>query len=255
MGNHVHLLIETGRIPLSKILQGINQSYTIYFNRKYRTVGHLFQGRYKAILCDRDKYLLALTKYIHLNPIRANIIRSLVEYPWSSFPAYIGKAPKGIVNTDRILRMFSENRAEARRLLLDFMNDGKVMKKEEVYSTIDQRLLGDDDFVEKVINKYDGEIRKEKRKRGESLFDIANAIEEFSGVSLEGIRAMSKSRKNSTGRALLSIIASEYGYSGQEIADFIRRDPAIVTRHIKEKGNLKAEKQKVIHILDGMNKR
>jgi len=73
MDNHVHLLIETGETPLSKILQGINQSYTLYFNRLYRTVSHLFQGRYKAILCDRDNYLLALLKYIHQNPLRVGI--------------------------------------------------------------------------------------------------------------------------------------------------------------------------------------
>lgn len=71
MSNHVHLLIETRQIPLSKILQGINQSYTMYFNRRYKTVGHLFQGRYKAILCDKDAYLLSLIKYIHLNPVKA----------------------------------------------------------------------------------------------------------------------------------------------------------------------------------------
>src|SRR4030043_2258655 len=75
MSNHVHLLIETRENPLSKILQGINQSYTMYFNRKYGTVGHLFQGRYKAILCDKDAYLLTLIKYIHLNPVRAGMVR------------------------------------------------------------------------------------------------------------------------------------------------------------------------------------
>jgi putative transposase len=69
MGNHIHLLLETRDVPLSRIMQGINQSYTLYFNRKYREVGHLFQGRYKAILCDRDAYLLSLLKYIHNNPV------------------------------------------------------------------------------------------------------------------------------------------------------------------------------------------
>ncbi|MDH4163923.1 MAG: transposase [Nitrospirota bacterium] len=71
MNNHVHLLVETQDVPLSKVMQGVNQTYTMYFNRKYRTVGHLFQGRYKAILCDRDAYLLGLVKYIHENPLRA----------------------------------------------------------------------------------------------------------------------------------------------------------------------------------------
>ena len=78
MGNHIHLLVETGPAPLSKILQGITQSYTLYFNRKYGTFGHLFQGRYKAILCDRDEYLLTLVKYTHLNPLRAKIADRLM---------------------------------------------------------------------------------------------------------------------------------------------------------------------------------
>ncbi len=85
MNNHVHLLIETRKNPLSKIIQGITQSYTMYFNRKYRTVGHLFQGRYKAILCDKEAYLFSLIKYIHLNPVRARIAKSAEEYRWSSY--------------------------------------------------------------------------------------------------------------------------------------------------------------------------
>jgi len=73
MPNHVHLLVETGSTPLAKFMQGLQQSYTQHFNRSYRKVGHLFQGRYKAIICDRDKYLLALVRYIHLNPVRAKL--------------------------------------------------------------------------------------------------------------------------------------------------------------------------------------
>ena len=68
MSNHVHLLIETGEVALSRIMQGLQLKYTRYYNRKYKKVGHLFQGRYKAILCDRQAYLLELVRYIHLNP-------------------------------------------------------------------------------------------------------------------------------------------------------------------------------------------
>jgi putative transposase len=84
MGNHIHLLLETRDVPLSRIMQGINQSYTLFFNRKYREVGHLFQGRYKAILCDRDAYLLSLLQYIHNNPVRAKIAGTAASYRWSS---------------------------------------------------------------------------------------------------------------------------------------------------------------------------
>ena len=73
MTNHVHLLIEQGETPLAKAMQGLGQSYTGYYNRKYKKSGHLFQGRYKAILCEKDAYLLELIRYIHLNPVAAGV--------------------------------------------------------------------------------------------------------------------------------------------------------------------------------------
>src|SRR4030065_998825 len=89
METHVHLLLETGPVPLSKILQGFNQRFTMYFNWRHGTVGHLFQGRYKAILCDKDAYLLSLVKDLHRNPVRAGIVRNPEEYPWSSHREYV----------------------------------------------------------------------------------------------------------------------------------------------------------------------
>jgi len=103
MSNHVHLLIETSDIPLSKIFQGVNQRYTMYYNRRYKTVGHLFQGRYKAILCNRDRYLLALIKYIHYNPLRAKIAESLDQYPWRH-RAYFTTERSELLDTDLVLR-------------------------------------------------------------------------------------------------------------------------------------------------------
>ena len=170
MGNHIHLLIETKETPLSKILQGVNQSYTLYFNSKYKTVGHLFQGRYKAILCDREAYLLGLLKYIHTNPVRAGIAETPGVYRWSSHPAYTGRNNAlGLVDTDQVLRMFSENKARARRQYKAFMNDAATLRKEEGYATIDQRLQGDDEFVDRVLTAHDFEIKKERKKKEYSL--------------------------------------------------------------------------------------
>jgi putative transposase len=76
MPNHVHLLVEVSSEPLSKFMQGLQQAYTQYFNRRHNKVGHLFQGRYHAILCDKDEYLLSLVRYIHLNPVRAKMVAS-----------------------------------------------------------------------------------------------------------------------------------------------------------------------------------
>src|SRR6266849_7967662 len=90
MPNHVHLLAETPEAPLSRFMQGLQQSYTQRFNRVYGTVGHLFQGRYKAIVCDRDEYLMALIRYIHLHPVRAGLVEDPDAYPYSGHRAYLG---------------------------------------------------------------------------------------------------------------------------------------------------------------------
>jgi len=91
MPNHVHLVLEVKNgTDLSKIMQGLNQAYTIWFNKKYKKVGHLWQGRYKSMVIQKDKYMLDCLEYVELNPIRANISNSPFEYPWSSWKVRLG---------------------------------------------------------------------------------------------------------------------------------------------------------------------
>lgn len=249
MNNHVHLLIETGKTPLSKILQGINQSYTAWFNRKYRTVGHLFQGRYKAILCDRDGYLLSLVKYIHLNPVRARLVKDPGEYQWSSNAAYINPLRKSIVDEDRVLRMFSENKGRARRLCRSFVCDDIVANKEDIYGTIDKRILGDEQFANMVMSKCEAVIEPGRKEKEYSLADISGAIGEIFGITLIQIRRKGKDRSITHGRKVLSLVAKEYGYKGRHIAEYIRKDPALITRHVKDKDELKKDTEQVIEML------
>ena len=240
MSNHLHLLIETGKVPLSKILQGINQSCTIYFNRKYKTVGHLFQGRYKSILCDRDAYLISLMKYIHLNPVRAGMVKRPEEYQWSSHNFYTQKKETDeLIDTDRVLRMFSEDKTIARKYYRAFMGDKINVKKEEVYNTVDYRILGGEKFVDKVMDIYDGELTNTRINKKYRLFDISREIEKIHGITLKQIRQKSKSRDISLGRKLLTLVANEYGYTGNEIAKFTKRDPATISRHLIEMRRLK----------------
>ena len=91
MDNHYHLVVETPKGNLTKVMHGVNGRHTGSFNRKYRRSGHLFQGRYKGILVDKDAYLVQLSRYVHLNPVRAKIVERPEQYRWSSYPAYIGK--------------------------------------------------------------------------------------------------------------------------------------------------------------------
>jgi REP-associated tyrosine transposase len=90
MGNHVHLAIETGKIPLSRIMRSINTSYAGYFNTRHRRSGYLFQGRYKAFLVEKEPYLLSLVRYIHENPVKARIVSTPAAYRWSSHRVEMG---------------------------------------------------------------------------------------------------------------------------------------------------------------------
>ena len=118
MPNHVHLLVETGSQPLSRFMQGLQQSYTQYFNRKHHKVGHLFQGRYKAIVCDKDEYLLGLVRYIHLNPIRANMVQKLDAYPYSGHRHYVEGRVSEVLEPGRVLDLLG-GRAGYRRFVLE----------------------------------------------------------------------------------------------------------------------------------------
>src|SRR2546426_753981 len=120
MSNHVHLLIETGTVGLSKIMQGIQFSYTQRYNRRHGAVGHLFQGRYKAILCDRDAYLLELVRYIHLNPVRMKHPQDPWKYPWSSHRAYVGEDKRVKVQANAVLKHFASSLSAARSGYLGF---------------------------------------------------------------------------------------------------------------------------------------
>jgi len=246
MNNHMHLLIETRETPLSKILQGINQSYTVRFNKRYKTVGHLFQGRYKAILCDRDGYLLSLVKYIHLNPVRARLIKTPEEYEWSSHRAYIKAVGKSIVDEEQVLRMFSEDKGRARRLYQAYVSDGIAVKKEDIYCIIDKRILGDERFVDSVMGKCEASIELGRKEKEYSLAAMATAIGETFGVTLMQMRQKGKDRGITHGRKLLSLVAHEYSYRGREIAEYIQKDPALITRYIKEKEELKKDAERII---------
>jgi putative transposase len=121
MSNHYHLIIQTPEANLSKAMHYINGSYTTYTNIKRNRSGHLFQGRYKAILIDRDNYLLELSRYLHLNPVRAGMVNRPEEYPYSSYKTYISGSKEDILSEDVILRMLSDKEGDARKKYKEFV--------------------------------------------------------------------------------------------------------------------------------------
>lgn len=115
MTNHVHLQIETVDINISIIMKRINLLYAQYFNNKYNFVGHLFQDRFKSELIETDQYHLEIGRYIHLNPVRADMTELSIDYTWSSYRVYMGIRQDSLVNTEKTLGYFSEPRVERYR--------------------------------------------------------------------------------------------------------------------------------------------
>ena len=156
MSNHYHLLVETPEANLSLSMQWINVSYATYFNRKRKRHGHLFQGRFKAILIDADEYLKHLSRYIHLNPVRAKMVSSPADFPWSSYPGYIGKkkAPK-FLQTDWLLSNFGRNKREARRNYKDFVEGVDANTVENPHKQVTAGfILGDTNFANWVKETF-----------------------------------------------------------------------------------------------------
>ena len=156
MPNHYHLLLETPRANLRRILHHLNTSYTNYFNAKTERVGHLFQGRYRAILVEKDSYALELSRYIHLNPVRADLVKEPSQYPWSSYLAYVeGEGRWGWLEREFILGQLSSNEREARRKYRLFVMDGVVKSLEDpLRKVVASTLLGTERFVEGVREKF-----------------------------------------------------------------------------------------------------
>jgi REP element-mobilizing transposase RayT len=254
MGTHVHLLIETRRVPLSKILQGINQRFTMYFNWRHGTVGHLFQGRYKAILCDRDAYLLSLVKYLHCNPVRAGMVRRPEEYRWSSHRTYLGLSKDGLVDTEMVLGMFSKGLKRGRKLYLEYMREQEKTSKDEFYRTVDQRILGDEEFVARVRERVEDGIAAGRSRHGVTLAEIGRGIEEIVGIGLGELKGKGKDTRVMEGRKLFSLVAREYGYKGKEIAAHLSKDPASVTGYLRSGQDLRNKKEKLDLLLDGVRR-
>src|SRR5699024_4845407 len=150
MGNHYHLVVETPDGNLSKGMRQLNGVYTQASNRRHRRVGHLFQGRFKGILVDGDSYLLELTRYVVLNPVRARMVRWPEDWPWSSYRAMVGlAATPAFLTTDGLLRQFGDQRADAREQYRQFVLDG-IGVAAPWAGVRQQMYLGDEAFVTRV---------------------------------------------------------------------------------------------------------
>lgn len=169
MGNHYHLLIETPEGNLSPGMRQLNGIYTQRFNRRHARVGHLFQGRFKAILVERERYLLELARYIVLNPVRAKALKHPSRYPWSSYRATVGAvASPAWLTTDWILGQFAKTRQAAQRRYAQFIAEGKNLLSPWV-ELRGQVLLGSEAFVDRMRPALAGKRNLKEIPRAQRL--------------------------------------------------------------------------------------
>jgi putative transposase len=232
MPNHFHLLIETGQESISRMMSRLSTRYAVYFNRRYRRSGILFQNRFKSIVCDKKNYFKELVSYIHLNPLRAGLVKSLdllVDYPWSGHRALLGIDKVPWQNVDRTLSHFGQKRADARTAYMEFLGNHldvrsgtlsggglvrswfgqwDVTKPQADLESYDTRILGDGDFVESMLRRGGSDAAV----GGPSSMTLETAMERViskTGATREMICKSGKSTASgSFGRALLAHIGN-----------------------------------------------
>jgi putative transposase len=272
MSNHVHLMIRTGTGSLSDIARRLFTGYAIYYNARHKRRGYLYQNRYKSILCQEDIYFEELVRYIHLNPVKAKItstINQLDRYPWSGHSVIMGNKERAWQDKDAVLLYFGEHKKEAitrysefikdgidQKPVIDFLGGGLVrsiggwsqlvgMKRKKDYWRGDERILGDNSFVSRILNEAEERIDRKDRliQEGWDLAKIAKKACETLNVELESITKRSKSNSLSEARALICYWACrDLGISGKDAARFLAISNPAVTKNIVRGERVAAER-------------
>src|SRR4030067_1315025 len=200
MTNHIQLAIQVEDIALARIIQNISFRYTRWVNWRQGRTGRLFQGRYKAVLVDADSYLLGLTRYIHLNPVRSGIVREPENYPWSGHGVYLGLEVIPWLTTDWVLSMFSSNVKRARRAYRKFVAEGRGGGHPGAFgrgSEIDSRVLGDEIFIDKVFGQS-----HERWKRKVTVEEIVSCVCQQFSLKEQMLLGLGEDRRVSKVRAI-----------------------------------------------------
>lgn len=223
MDNHYRILLETPRRNLLKVMHGINGGYTGYFNRKYQRVGHLFQGRYRAILVDKDQYLLPLSRYIHLNPVRAGIVDRPEGYSYSSYRAYIGRIGReDWVEYDWVLSQFGRNRKRAEVNYREYVCEAIQGVDNPLRNLFGQTVLGGGTFLDRIKAILKGKpldseiIARKEYTLYPSLGEIVNKVANAFGVQEQEVAGGLNPARN-----VAVYLAHKYGgLSNREIGKF-----------------------------------
>ena len=226
MDNHYHVVLETPGGNLLKVMHGINSGYTGYFNPKYGRVGHLFQGRYKGILIDKDSYLLQVSRYVHLNPVRAKIVEMPEEFEWSSYGGYMRKRKElKWVEYSWILSNFGSDNKRARSNYRKFVEEGVDRIVDNPFKNVyGQVLLGGEKFIERIRNLIknqplgEGIVERKRFKGVVNVDELVRAASDAFGVKKEDLKT--RGSRNNKARNVAIYLAKRYcGLSNQEIGE------------------------------------
>ncbi len=224
MTNHYHLLLETQEANLSLAMRHLNGVYTSYFNRTHRRIGHLFQGRYKAILVEKESYLLELSRYIHLNPHRVRMGVGLGQYRWSSYPEYIGtrKAPAWL-RREEVLGYFGRDLSKAQVSYRRYMEEGIRKGVENPWEKVlGQVVLGGEKFIGSIRAKIGrGRDREIAGRRQLEDRPSLEAIKKQVQKALPMLRLLKKGNRSNPERAIMMYLGREMG--GLSLKDLARR--------------------------------
>jgi hypothetical protein len=246
--NHFHLLLRTGKTSLSTVMRRLLTGYAIFYNRRHRRHGQLFQNRFKSILCQEDTYLLELVRYIHLNPVRARLVKDLKEldkYPYSGHSAIMAKKQRDFQEVEYVLRYFGKNLTAARKAFRTFVNKGitqgrrpdlvggglirsvggwlalKVMRRAQVRMKGDERILGDGEFTQSVLDSAKEQVEQRYRLKAQdyNLDKIALRVSTILGLEPEQVWAQGKHPMTVKARSLLCYWAvRQLGFSTTDLS-------------------------------------
>jgi REP element-mobilizing transposase RayT len=248
MPNHVHLLLRTGQTSLSTVMRRLLTGYAVFYNRRHRRHGQLFQNRYKSILCQEESYLLELVRYIHLNPLRAKLVSNLSEldtFPYSGHSVLMGKVSRDFQDTAYVLKLFGKKVSPARKKYRTFLGKGvemgrrpdlvggglvrslggwsavKAMRRAQTRMKGDERILGDGEFAQTILDaakeKYEESYRLQAQ--GYDLDKVAKRVGAILGIEPEQVWAAGKQPITVKARSLLCYWAvRKLGFTATEVA-------------------------------------
>lgn len=234
MPDHIHILLEVDDTPLARLMQSLQMRYSRNFNLNYNKKGHLFQGRYQAIICEKDAYLHELATYIHLNGVRSGLVSDPAQYQWSSYHVYIAEEKSdNLVDTRLLLEKFSPDERVARLKYEHFVHR-KIREghREDLYQLKHRSFLGSNEFVKAVR-------RAANYRQGVNydipLPEIVSQTSSILEIPVAMFYTSSRNRQGALGRSVAGYMAKKLaGIRIKSVADHFSRDPVVISQGIKK---------------------